>query len=110
MKNVTQFLNRVNVRNLTNNTQRVLHKLLSARGGWVSGQELARVVRTTSSRVNDSTTARVRDLRKTQFGNIPVECQSASELHRAGGNRVFYYRINARNVTVKQVASVLVPR
>src|SRR3954463_5708613 len=107
MKNVTQFLTRVNARDLTNNTQRVLHKLLSARGGWVSGQELSRVVKTSSSRVNDSTTARVRDLRKTQFGSLPVECSSAAELHRSGGNRVFFYRLNTRNVTVKQVASVL---
>lgn len=108
MKNMNQFLNRVNTRNFTNNTQRVLHRLLVANGEWVSGNELSRVVRvSTGSNVNDSTTARVRDLRKSQFGNFDVECASAVELNRSGVRR-FFYRVNPKLVTARQVTSVLV--
>jgi hypothetical protein len=99
MRNVSQFLKtRVNSSRFTNNTQRVLHRLLTANGDWISRDELNRVARSAS--------ARVRDLRKVQFGNINVQCSSATALGRVGNHNTFYYRINPRNVTIRQANSV----
>ena len=104
MKNIGQFLKRVNASTLTNNTQRVLHRLLSARGSWVQATELHQAV---PAKTLEATTARVRDLRKDEFGSFAVECKSARDLKRAGGVRTYFYRINPRNVTVRQVVSAL---
>ncbi len=100
MKNLTKFLTRVNTRDLTNNTQRVALKLLEANGSWIESSDLRRAV--------PSATARVRDLRKSEFGSLAVECATAAELHKAGGKNTFFYRINPRKLTVKQVANLLV--
>lgn len=109
MKNVSQFLTRVNRRNLTNNTQRVLLRLLAADGEWVSAGQLRQVVRSNSTSV-DATTARVRDLRKAAFGGFDVQCASAAELNRDGGSRRFFYRLNISGLTTQQVARVLTTR
>lgn len=78
---------------LTNNTQRVGVKLLSAGGAWLPRSSLTRI---------PSATARIRDLRKQEFGSFNVECQSSDELKRSG-KRTFYYRINPSQVTQKQI-------
>ena len=100
MHNVKQFLTRVNSNGFRNNTQKVLFRLLEANGRWILGSDLNRSI--------PSATSRARDLRKPEFGSFKVECRSARELHRAGGVTKFFYRIQPREITVRQVASILI--
>ncbi len=96
--NVISTVKNINRRTLTNNTQKVAHVLLSANGEWVAGKQLG-------SRVKSATT-RIRDLRKAQFGQFKVECASAQTLKKRGSTNDFYYRINPKRVTNKQVKTV----
>ena len=85
---------------LTSNTQRVALKLLAADGQWVSRNEIA-------GRNIQSVAARIRDLRKKQFGNFQVDCRSAGQLGKRNTKKgSFYYRIAPRTVTTKQVSKV----
>jgi hypothetical protein len=85
---------------LTSNTQRVALKLLSADGKWLSRGDIA-------GKSITSVAARIRDLRKKQFGNFRVDCRSAGQLgKRATKKGSFYYRIPPRTVTTKQVSKV----
>ena len=94
---ITRFVESLDRRTFTNNTQRVLHTMLTTPGdGWVS---LAR------TRV-PSAGARIRDLRKASFGRINVECKAASELGLRGDSRTFLYRVSPRGLTVTQLRSV----
>lgn len=98
-KKVTSIVESINRRKLTNNTQRVLHSLLKAKGGWVSR---------TAFRV-PSAGSRLRDLRKPQYGGFTVECASANDLNkRASKNnaRVTYYRINPKTVTASALEQI----
>ena len=91
-KKVVAIVNKINRRKLTNNTQRVLHSLLTAKGGWVP-RSAFRV---------PSPGSRLRDLRKNQFGGFVVECVSANDLNKKRNistTRPTYYRINPRTVT-----------
>ena len=92
-------LNNINRKNFTNNTQKVAYKLLTAGGSWVPRSELERVAGTSAS-------ARVRDLRKPQFGKFKVDCASANELNKNGTKSTFFYRIRPAAVNQKQVATV----
>jgi hypothetical protein len=105
MQNVRKFLTKVS-QPFKSNTQRVLHRLLHANGGWVAGDDLAQVVQVSAVDLMEATTARVRDLRKPQYGSFKVECASARDLHRIGGVKRFFYRINPAKITTKQVARV----
>jgi hypothetical protein len=69
-------------------------RLLAAEGEWVSRSQLAKI---------PSATARVRDLRKEQFGSFRVECKSSDDLEKRTSKRTFYYRIDANRVTKKQL-------
>lgn len=98
-----QVVSSVNRRRLTNNTQRVLLSLVNAsnNGGWVAR---------TALRV-PSVGARIRDLRKPEYGGFKVECVSATDLNR---NRVStvtsqqtFYRIVPKTVTVSALQQVL---
>lgn len=80
----------------TNNTQNVARKLIMADGKWVSRKDLERVA--------SSASARVRDLRKREFGQFQVECKSASALNKLG-NRTDY-RIPPKSVTSQKVKTV----
>ena len=84
MKNVVQKVSKIKT---TNNTQSVARKLLMAKGEWVSRKQLGKIV--------NSPAARVRDLRKNQFGEFVVECASASTLNKKGGRTDYFYRIRA---------------
>lgn len=79
---------------MTNNTQKVGLRLLSADGEWVSRSQLSRI---------PSATARVRDLRKDQFGAFQVECRSSDDLKKKTAKKTFYYKINTNRVTKKQL-------
>lgn len=96
--NVKKVLKGVNRRSFTNNTQKVAFKLLDANGSWVP--------RSTLERAAASASARVRDLRKPQFGRFKVECESASSLNKNGNRNTFFYRIRPNTVTKKQVETV----
>lgn len=98
MRNLDKFLETVNSSKLTNNTQRVLVKLLRANGEWVSRSALKAV---------PSATSRVRDLRKQQYGAMFVGCASASDLNRRGRPGTFYYRVDPSKLTKGQLAAVL---
>lgn len=88
---------------LANNVQRVLLSLVMAdsKDGWVPR---------TALRV-PSASARVRDLRKSDFGGFKVECVSAQELNKASRsqqtNRQTYYRIVPSSVTVSSLRRAL---
>lgn len=81
-------------RKLTNNTQRVGLRLLAAGGEWISRSRLVKI---------PSATARIRDLRKEQFGGFQVECKSSEDLKKRASKKTFYYRINTNKVTKKQL-------
>ncbi len=53
-----------------------------------------------------SAAARVRDLRKTQFGKFRVECSSAASLKKRGERNTYFYRIRPNTVTKRQVETV----
>jgi hypothetical protein len=82
---------------ITNNTQRVGVRLLSADGEWIPRSRLSRI---------PSATARVRDLRKAEFGGFRVECKSSDDLARKTSRRTFYYRINPSKVTQRQIKTL----
>jgi len=69
-------------------------RLLAAAGEWIPRSQLTRI---------PSATARVRDLRKEQFGSFQVECRSSDDLKKKTAKRTFYYRISATRVTKKQL-------
>jgi len=93
---VIDFLNDLNPRRFTNNTQKALYKLLTSSDGWVKLSEL---------RV-PSPASRIRDLRKEKFGGFEINCRSAAELDKRGDQHTFYYKINQRNLTVGKVRRV----
>jgi len=92
------YVRGLNRRNFTNNTQRALYSLLTtdSTDGWVSRG---------SVRVS-STAARIRDLRKEEFGSFDVVCRSASSLGRSGSRSTFFYRLNRGNITLSQLRTV----
>lgn len=99
-KNIMNLVKRVNKRLLTNNTQRALLALLTADTEWVSR---------TSLRI-PSVGARLRDLRKSQFGGFKVQCTTASKLARktkGATSRQTFYRLDPATVTVNKVTKVL---
>lgn len=95
---VKNLLAKINRRKLRNNTQKALFALLTAKNEWVS---------LSSIRI-PSVGARLRDLRKPQFGGFQVECTSASKLGKRTQNkrRPTYYRVNPSSVTLPKVAKV----
>ncbi len=97
---VKNLVARIDRRKLTNNTQRTLLSLLTAKTEWVSRSSI---------RVN-SVGARIRDLRKPEFGGFQVECASARELGRpvrkTKGIRQTFYRLTPSSVTSAKVISV----
>lgn len=100
-KNIMKVVKQVNRRNLTNNTQRVLFALLTATTEWVPR---------TSLRI-PSVGARIRDLRKTQFGGFRVQCMTAAKLERKGvrnstSTRQTFYRLDPASVTSSKVNRV----
>lgn len=95
-----RLIRSINKRNLTNNTQRALFALLNPRSkdGWVAR---------TSIPVS-SATARIRDLRKSEYGGFRVECVTADELktqnpskrvHSTATERQTFYRLDPSSVT-----------
>jgi len=92
---VSQYIRNLNRRNFTNNVQRVLYTLLTA-PGWVSRG---------SFRV-PSATARLRDLRKSDYGNFSVECKNSSDLGRTGTPTTWYALTNTHRLTVNQLRRV----
>ncbi len=82
---------------LTNNTQRVGLRLLTADGEWIPRSRITEV---------PSGTARARDLRKREFGGFQVECKSSEDLKRKTSKKTFYYRINPNKVTRKQIETL----
>lgn len=93
--NIISYINGLNRRNFTNNTQRALFTLLTASlsgDGWVSRG---------SVRV-PSAAARLRDLRKTEYGNFEIVCKSSHELNRVGTKTTFY-KINTQRISLSQL-------
>lgn len=96
--NIINYITGLNRRNFTNNTQRALFTLLTASlagTGWVSRG---------SVRVG-SAAARMRDLRKEEFGAFDVTCRSSSQLGRIG-TRTTFYKVNTQNISLAQLRTV----
>lgn len=92
----SNFVSSLNRRKFKNNTQRVLHTLLTADGEWVPR---------TTFRV-PSSGSRLRDLRKDRFGGFKVQCKSAASLGMVGGQHTFYYRLPVSGVTLTRLQSI----
>jgi hypothetical protein len=97
-KEVRRFMDRIDSRRLTNNTQRALLALLRSEGEWVSRQSI---------RVR-SATSRIRDLRTNEYGAFDVQCATATELKRPvrGVAQPTFYRLNPRSVTLSRLQRV----
>lgn len=86
------IIDRVDTRNLNNNTQRVLLQMI--RGGeWVE--------RTALKVTNPS--SRIRDLRTPQFGGFRIECRSARDLGKGTESNRTFYRLDPKTVTVARL-------
>ena len=101
-KRVSKMVADIKRSDCTNNTQRVLLDLIKTRNktGWV-GRTTLQV---------PSASARVRDLRKSQFGAVMIECATASDLKRPAKNGSTacqtFYRVNPRSITETVVSRV----
>jgi hypothetical protein len=93
-KTVKDIVSSVDPRTLTSNTQRALLALLRADGSWVSRG---------SVRVSNAT-ARMRELRRPEFGGFAVEVATAKELGKP--STTTYYRVNPSSVTPERVKRV----
>lgn len=98
---IKKIVKQINKRKLTNNTQRTLFALLTSKNEWVAR---------TALRI-PSVGARIRDLRKPQFGSFAVSCVSAKGLERrprksVSTNRQTFYRLDQNSVTVNKVVKV----
>lgn len=92
-KEVKQLVSRVNRRQLTN-TQKALLALLTAKEEWVAR---------TSIRV-PSVGARIRDLRKSEFGSFRVTCGTATTAKVTTRTpRQTFYRLDPNSVTLSRV-------
>lgn len=97
--NIVSYVNGLNRRTFTNNTQRALYTLITAAmegTGWVSRG---------SVRV-PSAAARLRDLRKEEFGGLDVVCQSSTQLGRTSGTRTTFYKLNTNRLSLSQIRRV----
>lgn len=97
MRNIQTTIQNIKNSAITNNTQRVGLRLLTAQGDWIPRSRLTRI---------PSATSRIRDLRKEQFGGFQVECKSSEELNKKTSNRTYYYRINPNKITKKQLSTL----
>lgn len=95
---IKNILSKINRRTLTNNTQRAALSLLQANGDWVSRKSLEKNI--------SSVAARIRDLRKSQFGAFTVECSSASQLNKRGDRTAYFYRIQPSKVSKSQMQAI----
>lgn len=97
--NIKTTLQTINRRKLTSNTQKAAFRLLKANGAWVSRKDLERTI--------SSASARVRDLRKSQFGGFKVEASSGSALNKRRATRgSWYYRIVPDTVSEQQISKI----
>jgi len=93
-----QIIQTISTKSITNNTQRVGRLLLLANGEWQP--------RSTFTHRVSSAMARIRDLRKDEYGNFQVECKSSDELNRKTSHKTFYYRIRPTTVKPTQVKTL----
>lgn len=99
---IQNLINQIDRKNLTN-AQKALIRLLKAEGDWVARTQIHL----------PSVGARLRDLRKEQYGSFDVRCSSASKLDRPRTSRsnksniITYYRINLRTASVSKIKEVL---
>ena len=87
-------------RSLQTNLQKVFYSLLKADGKWVP-RDLLRM---------PSASSRVRELRMSKFGRLPVECALGSGFSRRRSSRVTkcptFYRLDPGAVTHKALKKV----
>jgi len=95
---MTNFLNNLKTVNITNKSQKVGLRLLRAEGKWLSKAQL--------NVVGNDPTPFIRDLRKESYGSFQVECKSAAELNKRGGNNKFFYRIPTKSVTTTKLRTL----
>lgn len=93
-KTTQQILSQIDKHQLTNNTQKVALRLISANGDWIPKSKFKRI---------PSPTSRIRDLRTDKFGSFKIECKNAEELGRKVSRKVFYYRMDPSNITESQL-------
>lgn len=93
---VKETVLKINTRKLKNNTQRALLALLRADGEWVSRRSL---------RI-PSAAARLRDLRKKEYGEFDVACNITTKNSPQFRTKGTYYRLNPKSVTLNRVLKV----
>ena len=95
-RTLVTLMSKLNRRRFSNNTQRVLHTLITAKGEWIP-RSAFRVA---------SAGSRLRDLRKDGFGGFDIQCRSAASLGLAGGRHTFYYRLPLKDLSVNKLESI----
>jgi hypothetical protein len=104
---VKQLVDQVDRRKLRNNTQKVLFALLTSSEESVSRSSL---------RI-PSVSARLRDLRKDEFGAFDLQVRTVEELNASAAKegratrkvkdpRSTFYRLNPRTITLSRVSKV----
>lgn len=99
---INNALKNINRRALRNNTQRALLALLTSKRGWVAR----------SSMKIPSVGARIRDLRKSEFGSFKIECANqtkagvTSRVKPSDVKRQTFYRLSPESVTPGKIAKV----
>lgn len=79
------------------NTQRAFVALVEQPGQWVARSSI---------RVPNAS-ARLRDLRKTEYGGFTVECATPAELNRRQTAGTTFYRLDPASITERRVMKVL---
>lgn len=97
---VRNFVNTLDKKTFTNNTQRVLFQLLKAVDGPTDGWVVL------DKFLVGSPGSRLRDLRKVQFGGFNILCRSASRVGKSGRGQTYYYKLGQRNLTVGKLKKV----
>lgn len=95
-KEIREFVTSLDRKSFTNNVQRVMHTLLLAS---ISGKEW---ISTKSFRTR-SAAARLRDLRKEEYGGFDVRCKQASEIERNGSQYTYFYSVGASGLTLTKL-------
>jgi hypothetical protein len=91
-KEIKKIIDSVSQKDL-NNTQRVLVRMISAEGEWVSRDTLK----------IPSASSRLRDLRTSQFGSFKIACATGKELGKKN-TRGTFYSLDPKTVTVSRVS------
>jgi hypothetical protein len=94
---VNEYLNVLDTKKITTNTQKVLYRLLKNSGDWAP-RSVFRAV--------PNATARLRELRQDHLGSLPVVCANGRSLGKSVKRSVFYYKLDVNRTTIDQLRNI----